>query len=231
MIENDKTVTGTREIALILKNRNSGFKVKLYLFNKRLFDILFSSLFLIIFCWLYLILAILVKCSSKGPIIYKHRRLGQYGKVINVYKFRSMKVDNRPLEDVLTKKQLEEYKTEFKIENDPRITKIGRFLRKNSVGELPKIFNVFIGNMSFVGPRPVVDSEINLYYSRTKKIFLQVKPGITGYWQAYARNNATYASGERQQMELYYASNRSTWFDIKILFKTIAAVISTKGAE
>ena len=136
MIENDKTVTGTREIALILKNRNSGFKVKLYLFNKRLFDILFSSLFLIIFCWLYLILAILVKCSSKGPIIYKHRRLGQYGKVINVYKFRSM-IENA-----------EANGAQFMCENDSRITKVGKVIRKLRIDELPQLFNILKGEMS-----------------------------------------------------------------------------------
>jgi len=231
MIENDKTITGTQEISLILKKKNVGFKVKSYLFFKRFFDIFFSTLLIILLSWLLLILAIVVKCSSKGPVIYKHRRLGQYGKVINVYKFRSMIIDNRPLEEVLTKEQLEQYKTEFKIDNDPRVTKVGNFLRKTSLDELPQLFNVFIGNMSFVGPRPVVDREIDLYYERTKKIFLQVKPGITGYWQAYARNDATYQTSQRQQMELYYCSNRSTWFDIKILFKTVFRVISRKGAS
>ncbi len=230
-MESSVTVTGTQEISLILKNRNKGFKIKNYLFWKRCFDIFFSLLLIILLSWLLIIIAIGVKLSSKGPAIYKHKRLGQYGKVIDVYKFRSMRLDHLVLEEVLTKEQLEQYKTEFKITNDPRVTKFGNFLRKTSLDELPQLFNVLKGNMSFVGPRPIVDREVELYYQRTKKIFLQVKPGITGYWQAYARNDATYLSGERQQMELYYCSNRSLWFDIKILFKTVYRVISRKGSN
>lgn len=227
----DITITGTREISKILKEKHRGFYLNFYLFIKRCFDIFASTILIVLLSWLLIILAIGVKCSSKGPAIYKHKRLGRYGKVISVYKFRSMIMDNRPLEEVLTKQQLHEYQTEFKIEDDPRVTKFGRFLRKTSLDELPQLFNVFIGNMSFVGPRPVVDREINLYYSQTKKILLQVKPGITGYWQAYARNEATYASNQRQQMELYYCTSRSFWFDIKILFKTVWRVLSRKGSS
>lgn len=231
MISNDKTITGTREIAQIIKSKRLGYNIKTYLFFKRCFDIFFSLFLIIVFSWLLIILAICTKLSSKGPIIYKHKRLGQYGKVINVYKFRSMVMDSRPLEEVLTEQQLEQYKKEFKIDNDPRVTKFGHFLRKTSLDELPQLFNVLIGNMSFVGPRPVVDREIEQYYPHTSKIFLQVKPGITGYWQAYARNDATYQSGDRQQMELYYCSSRSIWFDIKILFMTVYRVISQKGSS
>lgn len=225
------TRTGTQELADIVKATRGGFKERVYLFVKRCFDLLVSFLMIVILSPILLILALLVKCSSKGPIIYKHKRLGQYGKVINVYKFRSMKVDNRPLEEVLTVEQLEQYKTEFKIDNDPRVTKIGRFMRKTSLDELPQLFNVLIGNMSFVGPRPVVDREIHQYYEHTKKNFLRCKPGITGYWQAYGRSNITYSSGERQQMELYYAANRSLWFDLKIMFMTIWSVLFGKGAK
>ena len=225
------TRTGTQELADIVKATRGGFKERIYLFVKRCFDIFVSFLMIIILSPVLLILSLLVKCSSKGPIIYKHKRLGQYGRVISVYKFRSMKVDNRPLEEVLTEKQLEQYKTEFKIDNDPRVTKIGRFMRKTSLDELPQLFNVLIGNMSFVGPRPVVDREIHQYYEHTKKNFLRCKPGITGYWQAYGRSNITYSSGERQQMELYYVANRSLWFDLKILFMTVWSVLFGKGAR
>ncbi len=225
------TRTGTQELADIVKATRGGFKERVYLFVKRCFDLFVSFLMIIILSPVLLLLALLVKCSSKGPIIYKHKRLGQYGRVINVYKFRSMKVDNKPLEEVLTEKQLEQYKTEFKIDNDPRVTKIGRFMRKTSLDELPQLFNVLIGNMSFVGPRPVVDREIHQYYEHTKKNFLRCKPGITGYWQAYGRSNITYSSGERQQMELYYATNRSLWFDLKIMFMTFWSVLFGKGAK
>jgi lipopolysaccharide/colanic/teichoic acid biosynthesis glycosyltransferase len=231
MADNSLTITGTREIGLILKEKNKGFKVKNYLFWKRFCDLALAFLLVILLSWLLIIIAICVKCSSKGPAIYKHKRLGQYGKVINVYKFRTMKTDHLILEEVLTEAQLKQYQTEFKIVDDPRTTKFGKLLRKTSLDELPQIFNIIKGEMSFVGPRPVVDKEIELYYQRTSKIFLQVRPGLTGYWQAYARNDATYSSGERQQMELFYCSNRSFWFDIKIFFKTFSRVLSRKGAE
>ena len=227
----DITITGTREISKILKEKHRGFYLNFYLFIKRCFDIFASTILIVLLSWLLIILAIGVKCSSKGPAIYKHKRLGRYGKVISVYKFRSMIMDNRPLEEVLTKQQLHEYQTEFKIEDDPRVTKFGRFLRKTSLDELPQLFNVFIGNMSFVGPRPVVDREINLYYSQTKKILLQVKPGITGYWQAYGRSDVTFQSGERQKLDLIYVYKRSTWLDIKIFFRTIYVVLFGKGAK
>ena len=157
------TRTGTQELADIVKATKGGFKERVYLFVKRCFDLFVSFLMIIILSPVLLLLALLVKCSSKGPVIYKHKRLGQYGRVINVYKFRSMKNDNRPLEEVLTEEQLEQYKTEFKIDNDPRVTKIGRFMRKTSLDELPQLFNVFIGNMSFVGPRPALPREVTQY--------------------------------------------------------------------
>lgn len=231
MTNNSLTITGTREIGLILKEKNEGFKVKNYLFWKQFCDFALALLLVILLSWLLIIIAICVKCTSKGPVIYKHKRLGQYGKVIDVYKFRTMNMDHLILEEVLNDQQLLEYQTEFKIVNDPRITKFGKILRKTSLDELPQIFNILKGNMSFVGPRPVVDREIELYYQRTSKILLQVKPGLTGYWQAYARNDATYSSGQRQQMELFYCSNRNFWFDTKIFFKTFSRVLSRKGAE
>lgn len=231
MTNNSLTITGTREIGLILKEKNEGFKVKNYLFWKQFCDFALAFLLVILLSWLLIIIAICVKCTSKGPVIYKHKRLGQYGKVIDVYKFRTMNMDHLILEEVLNDQQLLEYQTEFKIVNDPRITKFGKILRKTSLDELPQIFNILKGNMSFVGPRPVVDREIELYYQRTSKILLQVKPGLTGYWQAYARNDATYSSGQRQQMELFYCSNRNFWFDTKIFFKTFSRVLSRKGAE
>ena len=124
-----------------------------------------------------------------------------------------------------------QYQKEFKIDNDPRITKMGKFLRVTSLDELPQLWDIFVGKLSVVGPRPLVKNEIELYYSDSKELFLSCKPGLTGYWQAYARNDATYESGERQKMELYYVNNRSLWLDIKILFKTVFSVLSRKGAK
>ena len=137
----------------------------IFAFCKRLFDIVSSGLALIIFSWLFLILAIMVKCSSKGPVFYGHKRIGKNGEVFKVWKFRSMRNDLRPLEEVLTKEQLEEYKRDYKITNDPRITKVGKFLRKTSLDELPQLVNIFLGNMSVVGWRPVLKEELEKYYT------------------------------------------------------------------
>ena len=133
--------------------------------------------------------------------------------------------------DLLTPEQAKQYYTEFKIDNDPRITKIGNFLRKTSLDELPQLFNMLCNDMSLVGPRPLIESEIQTYYADMYDTLLAVKPGVTGYWQAYARNNATYQSGERQKMEMYYVHNASLWLDIKILFKTIGSVLKKQGAQ
>ena len=125
---------------------------------------------------------------------------------------------------------MEQYRTEFKIDNDPRITKIGNVLRKLSLDELPQLFNILKGDISIVGPRPIVEKETQIYGKDVEKL-LSVKPGLTGYWQAYARNNATYESGERQKMEMYYVDNNSLWLDIKILFKTVISVLKKEGAQ
>lgn len=141
---------------------------------------------------------ILVKREDGGNIFYGHIRVGYHGKKIKVYKFRSMKMNVKNLEKLLTPEQLEQYRTEFKIDNDPRITKIGNVLRKLSLDELPQLFNILKGDISIVGPRPIVEKETQIYGDDVEKL-LSVKPGLTGYWQAYARNNATYESGERQK--------------------------------
>ena len=147
-----------------------------------------------------------------------------------MYKFRSMKVNADKLEDTLTSEELEEYRTEYKIRNDQRVTRVGRFIRKYSIDELPQLFNILKGELSFIGPRPVLDEETRLYGDK-RELLLSVRPGLTGYWQAYGRNNVTYESGERQAMELYYIENFSWWFNVKIFFRTIKAVITAEGAE
>ena len=141
-----------------------------------------------------------------------------------------MRVDAGDLKKLLTPEQLEQYQREFKIDNDPRITKVGEFIRKTSLDELPQLFNILKGDISIVGPRPIVEEETKIYGKDIVK-FLSVVPGLTGYWQAYARNNATYESGERQEMEMYYVDNRSLWLDIKIFFKTFSSVLKKEGAQ
>lgn len=203
-------------------------KKPVYDFFKRAFDIVFSLLFLIVFSPLYLILAILVKVTSKGPVFYKHRRIGKGGKPFNMLKFRTMKWDNRPIEDQLTKEQLEQFYTEFKIENDPRITKFGKFLRKTSLDEIPQLINVLSGKMSIVGPRPIIDIE-SAKYGLTRDVLLSVRPGLTSYWACHGRSNVSYT--ERVNMELYYIKHRSAWLDIKLIFRTAIKVFKKEGAE
>lgn len=206
-------------------------KTKSYLFIKRLFDFLASLAALILLSPLMLILAILVYLDDPGKVFYGHLRIGKNGKPFKVWKFRSMYMNADKMIDLLTPEQAKQYYTEFKIDNDPRITKIGNFLCKTSLDELPQLFNVLCNDMSLVGPRPLIESEIQTYYADMYDTLLAVKPGVTGYWQAYARNNATYQSGERQKMEMYYVHNASLWLDIKILFKTIGSVLKKQGAQ
>ena len=206
-------------------------KTKSYLFIKRLFDFLASLAALILLSPLMLILAILVYLDDPGKVFYGHLRIGKNGKPFKVWKFRSMYMNADKMIDLLTPEQAKQYYTEFKIDNDPRITKIGNFLRKTSLDELPQLFNVLCNDMSLVGPRPLIESEIQTYYADMYDTLLAVKPGVTGYWQAYARNNATYQRGERQKMEMYYVHNASLWLDIKILFKTIGSVLKKQGAQ
>ena len=197
---------------------------------KRVGDIIFSMLGIILTLPITIITAIAIKLEDGGPILYTSYRVGQFGKQFKMYKFRSMKVNADKLEDTLTSEELEEYRTEYKIRNDQRVTRVGRFIRKYSIDELPQLFNILKGELSFIGPRPVLDEETRLYGDK-RELLLSVRPGLTGYWQAYGRNNVTYESGERQAMELYYIENFSWWFNVKIFFRTIKAVITAEGAE
>ena len=197
---------------------------------KRVGDIIFSTLGIILTLPITIITAIAIKLEDGGPILYTSYRVGQFGKQFKMYKFRSMKVNADKLEDTLTSEELEEYRTEYKIRNDQRVTRVGRFIRKYSIDELPQLFNILKGELSFIGPRPVLDEETRLYGDK-RELLLSVRPGLTGYWQAYGRNNVTYESGERQAMELYYIENFSWWFNVKIFFRTIKAVITAEGAE
>lgn len=202
----------------------------IYLGLKRLTDIILSLAGLLVLSPIFLVISILVNADDGGSPFYGHERVGKYGKKIKVYKFRSMRKDAGDLETLLTPAQLEQYKREFKIDNDPRITKVGNFLRKTSLDELPQLLNILKGDISIIGPRPIVEKETKIYGEDVAKL-LSVKPGLTGYWQAYARNNATYESGERQKMEMYYVEHFGMWTDIKIFFKTIISVVHQEGAQ
>ena len=196
---------------------------------KRLFDVVVSLISLIILSPLLLILAVIVRMEDGQNVFYKQLRIGKDGEKIYVYKIRTMKTNVGDLKKILTPEQYDQYQKEFKIENDPRVTRVGRVLRKTSLDELPQLLNILKGELSIVGPRPIVEKETSIYGYDLGKL-LSVKPGLTGYWQAYARNKATYESGERQQMELYYVEHQSIWLDIKILFRTIRTVLKRDGA-
>jgi len=201
-----------------------------YLFIKRIFDILLSLLAIILLSPVLLIMTILVIADDGGSPFYGHKRIGKNGEIVTIYKFRSMRQDAGDLEKLLTPEQLEQYKKEFKIDNDPRITNIGNFIRKTSLDELPQLFNILFGSLSIVGPRPIVEEETKIYGKDIAKL-LAVKPGLTGYWQAYARNNATYETGERQKMEMYYVDHASLLLDIRIILRTFISVIKKDGAQ
>lgn len=206
--------------------RSYNIRLCLYLCFKRIFDIICSILAAVILSPVFIIAAILVKAEDNGCIFYTHRRVGLGGRHIGIYKFRSMEEGADKLEDMLTPEQLEEYSKEFKLDDDPRVTRIGRFLRKSSIDELPQLINILRGEMSFVGPRPVLPQELAMVYSEAEQQkILSVKPGLTGYWAAYGQKGSLYGNGDRQRMELYYVENRSAFLDIKILFATVSAVI------
>lgn len=175
-----------------------------------------------------LIVAVAVRLDSKGSAIYKHKRRGQNGKIIYVYKFRSMVTNAEELIKSFTPEQKEEWEKNFKLDHDPRITKVGRFLRKTSLDELPQLLNIIKGDISIVGPRPIIDDELEKYGPYKDKL-LSVPPGLTGYWQAYARSECTYE--ERMRMELYYIDNANFWWDIKIIFATIGPVLRGIGSK
>lgn len=208
-------------------------KSKLYFFFKRVFDIFSSLAMIILLSPVLLVFAILVKVTSKGPVLFKDKRVGKNGKTISIWKFRSMYADAEDrLKDYLTDEQYEIWLKERKIDNDPRITKIGKFIRKTSIDELPQLFNIFSGRISVVGPRPVTDFEIETNYDEEdRNILLSMKPGLTGYWQVYGRSDVDYESGERQKLELEYYKHRGFFFDLKLIFMTIPSVLKHRGAK
>ena len=196
---------------------------------KRLFDILFSLSVLILFAPVYLLLAFLIALSSSGPIFYVQERVGKNHKRFYCLKFRTMveNADDILLEIMENSPHLrQEFEDNFKLKQDPRITGIGRFLRMTSLDEFPQFWNVLKGDMSVVGPRPLVEEELPRYGRHINKI-LTIRPGITGLWQVSGRNDIPYP--RRVQIDLYYANDKNLWMDMWILFKTIGVVIFPKN--
>lgn len=215
-----------------------------YNFFKRFFDIVCSLLASIVLLIPMVIIAAVIVSKDGGSPFFRHKRVGKNGEDFLVYKFRSMKQGADKLENMLTPEQLAEYKKEYKLKDDPRLIGyknpgdgkkcFGAKLRTLSADELPQIFfNILLkGNMSIVGPRPILRSELEEHYTpEERELLLSIKPGLTGYWQSYARNNAEYSNGKRQAMELYYVQNRSFGLDLKIIFRTVVVVLKKDGAN
>lgn len=197
---------------------------------KRLFDIVVASIMLIVALPLMMGIVIAIKIDSKGPAIFAHKRVGKDGKSFKCLKFRTMVINSQEVLEKLLANNPEirkEWEREFKLKNDPRITRVGNFLRKTSLDELPQIFNVLLGQMSLVGPRPIIQKEVEKY-GEYFEYFKMVLPGITGLWQVSGRNDIDY--DERVQLDVWYVRNWSLWIDITILIRTVGVVLARKGA-
>lgn len=224
------SVQGLMEENMLLVNVKNNLARPYYRFFKRVFDMLSTLCGMIVFLPIGLIIAAIIYITDPGPILFKHKRIGQGGKEFYCYKFRSMIVDAEiALKEYLeiNPEAQEEWNTDFKLKNDPRITSIGRFLRRTSLDEFPQLINVLKGEMSLVGPRPIVKAEIEKYGEYIHDFYL-VPPGITGVWQVSGRSDTTYE--ERVRMDSWYVHNWSVWIDIVYLVKTIRIVIQGKGA-
>lgn len=205
---------------------------------KRAVDLIASALGLIILSPLFVLIALLIKIFDPGPVFYLHRRLSREGKKINVYKFRTMKyrycvgkaykykTNEQVLAEFGDKKLIAEFHRHQKLKNDPRVSSLGRFLRRTSLDELPQLFNVLMGDLSLVGPRPITEDELGRYGKVSSK-FLAIKPGLTGLWQVSGRNDVTYE--ERVKLDIYYVENWSMWADFVILLKTLRMILRGHG--
>lgn len=194
------------------------------------FDFFCTLLGTIIISPLLLVIAAAIYLDSPGKVIFKHTRIGKNGKAFGCYKFRTMCMDaDKKLAELLATSPAakEEWERDFKLKDDPRVTKIGKFLRKTSLDELPQIFNVLKGEMSLVGPRPIVQAELEKYDEYLDD-YLMVRPGITGMWQVNGRSDTTYE--ERVHMDSWYVRNWSIWIDIMLLWRTVKSVVKCEGA-
>ncbi|MFC0525307.1 sugar transferase [Pontibacillus salicampi] len=212
-----------------LNSENNSYRKtsKIYPFNKRIIDIIGSTIGIIFLFWLFLIIAIIIKMEDpKGPVIFKQKRIGKHGSEFNMYKFRSMVTNAEELLKNL-KSESDVTGAMFKMKHDPRVTRIGKFIRKTSIDELPQLWNVLVGNMSLVGPRPPLEKEV-MEYSEYDKTRLKVKPGCTGLWQISGRSNIGFK--EMVELDLKYINERNTLLDIKIIFRTIKVIFLSEGA-
>ncbi|MCQ2389780.1 MAG: exopolysaccharide biosynthesis polyprenyl glycosylphosphotransferase [Kiritimatiellae bacterium] len=206
-------------------------RMKAKRFQKRVLDTVFAAVAFVGLLPFFVVLPALIKLTSHGPVFYRQERLGKNGKPIRVWKFRSMYADaDARLAKLLASdsKIAAEWKMNFKLAHDPRVTPLGRFLRRTSLDELPQLFNVFSGEMALIGPRPIVEGEV-AYYGDAYPVFSSVRPGVTGLWQVSGRSDTDYP--RRVALDTYYVLNWSPWMDIWILVRTVYAVLFMRGAR
>lgn len=205
----------------------SSIEFSLYEVIKRLIDVVCSFLGVLVLSPLFIIIAIIIKTTSKGPVFFSQKRVGKNGKEFDMYKFRSMVVNAEELKEKLAA-QNEMSGPMFKMKDDPRVTKVGKFIRKTSIDELPQLWNVLKGDMSLVGPRPSLPKEVAQFEDWMYKR-LEVKPGLTCYWQVSGRNNIDFE--DWMKLDIKYVDERSTWIDIKLIFKTVGVLFGDKNAH
>lgn len=195
-----------------------------YRFIKRTFDVVFSGVVCLVGLIPSAVVCAAIAADSPGSPIFRQERVGQGGKIIGIYKFRTMVADaHEHPERYMTPEQLAQWEREQKVDDDPRITRIGRVLRNTSLDEIPQFLNVLLGDLSVIGPRPVTESE-TYEFGENRDEFLSVKPGITGWWQVTERNDATWKNGRRQELELYYVRHASLALDLRVFAKTFKAL-------
>lgn len=199
-----------------------------YIIIKRMADFMGALIGLILLSPIFLIVAISIKIEDpKGKIIFGHKRVGLNGKIFKCWKFRSMVHNAEEILNTLTPEQKKEYSETFKLKEDPRITKVGNFIRKTSLDELPQLINILMGQMSIVGPRPIVTKELE-FYGEYAQYLKSIKPGLTGLWQVSGRSDTTYE--ERVELDMEYVVKRGVFLDIYIIFMTFIKVIKREGA-
>ena len=205
----------------------------LYFGIKRLFDIVSSFLLFTVISWFFLIIMVINTIATKGAPFYVDFRVGKDGKVLKLLKFRSMYKDAQEHpEKYFNENQMQQWGKERKVIGDPRITPFGKFLRKSSIDELPQLINIFVGSMSVVGPRPVVQKELDDHYTKEQiKIFISARPGLVSHWAVNGRNLIGYDTGERQKLELEYFEKRSLLYDFGMILKASVIVFKKKGAQ
>jgi lipopolysaccharide/colanic/teichoic acid biosynthesis glycosyltransferase len=213
-----------REKTLDVKEIKS---LAIYLIAKRMLDIICSLMALVALSPLFLILAVVIRLTSRGSAIYKQNRVGRDGSLFPIYKFRSMVNGADNLSIYLTPELQEYYKINRKISDDPRVTKVGKILRRTSLDELPQIINIFKGEMSIVGPRPLLPDEIEMY-GKSFERYASIKPGLTGLWQIKSRSRTSMI--DRAMLDNEYFKKKNFTYDLSILVKTVGVVLSRKGA-